>query len=212
MTPSPPTDPQRFITEIRRSGLSIYDPIVIGDPALWIPTPELQAVLDKGLRGISLAGLKNRTRSKVAKQHVCRTLGYPTPNSFKRTRPRFVGQMFDTYVQKWNNLQVWNEDLNPTRRYVLIRVNEGDIITRVKVVTGAALAPLDTTGCLTQKYQATCIPGNSAADLIVEEDTPLLRPFTVANFDLSDAAKPINHPIAGQILTVYKSRRPISLP
>ena len=69
---------------IAASGLSIYDPIEIGDPALWVPTPELQSLLDARLRGISLAGLALRTRSKVVKEHVCRALGYPRVSSASR--------------------------------------------------------------------------------------------------------------------------------
>ena len=30
--------PERYVEAINRSGLSIYDPIEIGDPELWIPT------------------------------------------------------------------------------------------------------------------------------------------------------------------------------
>src|SRR6185437_11549855 len=114
----------------------------------WIPSPELQRLLDDGLRGLSLAGLPLRTRSKVVKERVCGVLGYPIPASFRKTQPRFPGQMFDTYTQKSNNLQVWNEELEPTRRYVLIRVANDDVVTRVKVVTGDTLALLDTTGTL----------------------------------------------------------------
>lgn len=69
--------------------------------------------------------------------------------------------MFDTYAQKSNNLQVWNEELSPSRRYVILRVDELDKIARVKVVNGEELAQLDTTGTLTQKYQARLIPGES---------------------------------------------------
>ena len=112
--------------------MSIYDAIVVGDLDLWVPTRELEEILDGGLVGISLAGLALRTRSKVVKENVCRALGYPVPLSFKKTQPRFVGQLFDTYAQKSNNLQVWNEELSATRRYVILRVNEADTITRVK--------------------------------------------------------------------------------
>ncbi len=105
-TNNSPLDPQRFVAAIRQSGLTIYDLIKIGDPALWIPTPELQALLDAGMRGLSLAGLPRRTRSKAVKKKVCQALGYPVPKSFQKTQPRFLGQMFDTYVQKSNNLQV----------------------------------------------------------------------------------------------------------
>lgn len=110
--------------------------------------------------------------------------------------------MFDTYVQKSNNLQVWNEELSPTRRYVIIRVNAEDTITRVKVVTGDSLAELDTTGTLTQKYQARCIPGEAASELVVAEDTALLRPFVSDRFSPSAAVTPVLHPAKGQLLPI----------
>jgi hypothetical protein len=202
MTRAALRDPQRFIKAIRKSGLSIYDPIEIGDANLWIPTPELEFLLDEKLQGISLAGLPLRTRSKIVKEHVCKALGYPVPSSFAKTQPRFVGQLFDTYVQKSNNLQVWNEELAATRRYVLMRVSANDRITRVKVVTGDALALLDTTGKLTQKYQARCIPGNEPAELIAQTDTALLRPFTSIRADLAHTVGPTDYPEAGEILPI----------
>lgn len=193
---------RRYVAAIRQSGLSIYDPIEIGDRELWIPTPELESLLNEGLAGVSLAGLPLRTRSKVVKKHVCQALGYSVPTSFKKTQPRFPGQLFDTYVQKSNNLQVWNEELAPTRRYVLIRVNGNDVIVKVKVVTGNTLAMLDTTGMLTQKYQARMIPGETRAELVTEEDTDPLRPFVRAGVDLGAVASPVNHPAAGQLLPI----------
>ncbi len=197
-------DPERYVEAIRQSGLSIYDPIEIGDPDLWIPTPELEMLLNAAITGVSLAGLPLRTRSKVVKEHVCRALGYPVPPSFQKTQPRFPGQFFDTYAQKSNNLQVWNEELASTRRYVIIRVGEGDVITKVKVVTGDTLALLDTTGTLTQKYQARLIPGEVKAELIADEDTELLCPFVRADLDLATVASPVNHPRAGQLLPIWE--------
>lgn len=195
-------DPQRYVKAIASSGLSIYDPIDIGDPELWIPTPELEALLDKGLRRVSLAGLPLRTRSKAVKTHVCKALGYPVPRTFRKTKPRFPGQLFDTYSQKSNNLQVWNEELSPTRRYVLIRVSPEDKIIKVKVVTGDTLAMLDTTGTLTQKYQARCLVSDKHAELISPEDTSLLRQFTSVGIDLENVATPIDHPKLGQLLPI----------
>lgn len=193
---------QHYVAAIRKSGLSIYDPIEIGDPDLWIPTPELESLLNEGLVGVSLAGFPLRTRSKAVKQRVCQTLGYPVPSSFRKTQPRFPGQFFDTYTQKSNNLQVWNEELAPTRRYVIIRVNESDLIVKVKVVMGDTLAMLDTTGTLTQKYQARLVPGESKVELITEEDTDLLQPFVRAGVDLGSIASPVNHPADGQLLPI----------
>lgn len=193
---------RRYVEAIRLSGMSIYDHVDVGDPELWIPTAELEVVLNEGLVGTSLSGLPLRTRSKVLKEHVCRTLGYPIPPSFRKTQPRFPGQFFDTYVQKSNNLQIWNEDLAPTRRYVIVSVNMDDVITKVKVVTGDTLAMLDTTGVLTQKYQAQLLLGTSNTELISEEDTNRLQPFVEADVNLAHIASPVNHPTTKQLLTI----------
>lgn len=187
---------------IAASGLTIYDAVEVGDPDLWVPTPELESLLDQRLRGIILAGLALRTRSKVVKEAVCRALGYPVPQSFKKTQPRFVGQMFDTYAQKSNNLQVWNEELSPTRRYVILRVSEDDEITRVKVVNGEELAQLDTTGTLTQKYQARLIPREATHELVVPDDTDALAPHVRAGANLAQTVSPIDHPAHGLILPI----------
>ena len=198
----PADDPRRFIEAIRSKKLSIYDDIDIGDPELWIPTSDLEFLLDNGLRGLDLTGLPLRTRSKVVKEHVCLVLGYLVPRSFKKTQPRFQGQFLDTYVQKSNNLQVWNEELSPTRRYVIIRVSEDDIVTKVKVVTGDTLSRLDTTGTLTQKYQARLIPGAATIELISEEDTDLLKPFVQQGIDLRNLASPIDNPANNDLLPI----------
>jgi hypothetical protein len=71
-----------YLHNISKSGLSIYDSIEIGDNDLWIPTPELELLLNDNLQGVSLSGLPLRTRSKVVKEKVCQSLGYPTPKTF----------------------------------------------------------------------------------------------------------------------------------
>ncbi|WP_298273546.1 hypothetical protein [Geobacter sp.] len=196
---SKPKSSQQFVKAISQSGLSIYDDIEVGDPNLWIPAPDLETLLEEGLHSFSTAGLANRTRSKVVKEEVCRILGYPVPRSFKKTRPRFPGQKFDTYVQKSNNLQVWNEELEPTRRYVIIKVSDNGTIERVKVVTGDRLALLDTTGTLTQKFQARLIPGLDQAELVAPEDTDRLRPFVGKIRKGKIAASPVDNPAVGAL-------------
>ena len=94
-----------YKSAITSAGISIYDPITIGDPNLWIPSDRLQILLESALQGLSLEGFPLRTRSKVIKSAVCNALGYPVPKRFKKSKPRFPGQQFDTYVQKSNNLQ-----------------------------------------------------------------------------------------------------------
>lgn len=194
---------QRFVKAISESGLSIYDLIEIGEPDLWIPTPVLEALLDRGLKGMSVYGFPIRTRSKVVKQAVCRVLGYPAPKLFKKTRPRFPGQRFDTYIQKSNNLQIWNEEIVPTRRYVIIRVSAEDVIERVKVVTGELLASLDTTGTLTRKYQARIVPGQEPTELVATEDTANLKPIVDSSgYFVFFEHSPVDDPMAETLLPI----------
>ncbi|WP_421702391.1 hypothetical protein [Aliiroseovarius sp.] len=189
-----------YVENITNSGLSIFDPIEIGDPDLWIPTPDLERILNEKLVGIDGLDVPIRTRSKLVKQHVCRALGYPIPKSFKKIQPRFFGQMFDTYAQKANNLQVWNEELSPSRRYVILRVDDAGAITRVKVVNGEELAQLDTTGTLTQKYQARLVPSDETEELISATDTDLLNPHVRAGANLAEHVSPTDHPAHGLML------------
>ena len=188
---------------IKNSCLSIYSPIEIGDTHLWYTSSELTEILNQELVGKSFAGLKIRTRSKVAKSYTCEALGYPIPDSFIKVKPRFQGQRFDTYVQKSNNLQVWNEELDLERRYVLIRTNEADIVTKVKVVTGSDLAILDTTGTLTQKFQARLVLGNTKTELISSIDTENLSQIlrSQEGIDLS-LDTPIAEPTNDKLLSI----------
>jgi hypothetical protein len=190
--------PSDYVAAIRQSGLSIYDPIEIGSP-LYIPSADLEALLNEGLAGTSTAGLPIRTRSKVVKSRVCEVLGYPIPATFKKTQPRFFGQNLDTYTQASNNLQIWNEELSPTRRYALIREENG-VLTKVRVVTGDTLAELDTTGTLTQKYQARLNDSVGCA-LVSQQDTERVVPLTARTQQVSFDS-PTGYPAVGELLPI----------
>jgi hypothetical protein len=101
----PGDDVANAITE---SGLSIYDDLN-DRPDLFFEIDVLEARLAAGLKGLSL-DYPLRTRAKVAKAAVAEILGYPVPPSFVKTKPRFPGQNCDVFVQKNNNLQIWNEE------------------------------------------------------------------------------------------------------
>ncbi len=195
-----PKQARRYVDAIRASGLSVYDAIEVRDQRLWIPTPTLEELLNDALVGTSLRGLPLRTRSRVVKELVCKAVGYPVPGSFRRSKPRFPGQQFDTYIQKSNNLQIWNEELVPTRRYVLIRVSAGDVVTRVRVVTGETLSLLDTTGTLTQKYQARLVPGEEDRELVTATDTEVILPLVNRLARVDQTISPIDWPEPGQLL------------
>lgn len=194
------TEGERFRNDIRKSGLTIYDAIPRGEKRLWLPSQVLEALLSDGLEGLSLKGMPLRTRSKVVKGAVCRALGYPVPPSFKRTKPRFPGQDFDTYVQKANNLQIWNEELAAERRYVVIGVSQDDVINRVRVVDGHVLARLDRTGTLTQKYQARYERRSATRERRLA-DTALLSGLLGGRGNVRSAGATDN-PRAGEILPI----------
>jgi hypothetical protein len=191
-----------YVESIRASGLSIFD-LLTKDSPLFIPTKELEKILDVGLRGFSTAGMPLRTRSKVVKGEVCKVLGYPVPKSFRKCKPhaRFPGQNFDTYVQASDNLQIWNEELKPRRRYVLIAVGSDGCVSKVKVVTGAMLAKLDTTGTLTQKYQARFIRGEQALELVSKADTEHIASM-IGSSESKQDEKPTDEPKRNAVLPI----------
>ncbi len=139
-------------------------------PHLLIEHERLEVILNNSLVGLDL-NYKLRTRSKVLKAAVCEALGYPVPAVFARTKPRFPGQNFDTYIQKANNLQIWNDDVCASRRYVLIRVDANQVVTKVRVVTGEVLQRLDRTGKLTHKYQARSRLPVEGSECVSKADT-----------------------------------------
>ena len=154
---------------IAKSGKTIYD-FLHDSPEHFLPATELESVLRAGLIGLDL-NYPLRTRSKVLKSKICEILGYPIPKSFKKSQPRFLGQNFDTYIQKSNNLQIWNEEISPTRRYVMIRLDEFSKVVGLRVVTGEVIAKLDLTGTLTKKYQARSREPVTTSVLVSQSDS-----------------------------------------
>lgn len=192
-----------YVKRIRDSGIDIYKTIDPADKDLWIPTKELVEILNTGLRGLGLKNLPLRTRSKIVKSKVCSILGYPIPTCFKKVRPRFTGQNLDIYIQKANNLQIWNDEIDKERRYAILKVSSSDIIEAVKVVTGVELAALDTTGTLTQKYQARLITGSAKAELISTFDTkPILTSLRLSALPREMTVSPIAPPAPDSLLPI----------
>lgn len=191
-----------YRSAIASSGKSICEPIDIGDAEYWIPTHRLEKLLNDGLCGKSLAGLSPRTRSKIAKSAVCEALGYPVPKSFKKTQPRFLGQQLDVYVQKSLNLQIWNEQISPARRYAIIQVSPDDVITRVKVVGGPQLAVLDTTGTITTKYQARLELGSQTHELVSLQDTQPMMQHLGKGLAFGPSTSPVQRAESGTLFPI----------
>ncbi len=189
---------------IRESGLSIYGEMDASESDLFYPDSELEAYLETVLGGVELGG-PPRSRAKLAKQLVAEALGYQPPSSFKKTRPRFPSQDLDVYVQKADNLQIWNEDTSPERRYVLIRPDEHDVVRRVRVIRGQQLAEWDRTGTLTSKYQAKRIAGRGGSCLVSDSDTDLfasvLSPAQLGANALGQASS-ADSPVPGLVMPI----------
>lgn len=162
---------EKIRANIKASSLTIYDRLTPKDTDYWLEDQELQCLLNKYLIGKSYEGQANRTRSKSINQDICEAMGYPKPKSFKKTHPRFVCQNFDKYAQQSTNLQIWNEEITPTRRYCLVLLDENNVVTRVLVMSGSTLQEFDTTGTLTTKYQANIIDETMESSLLSKKDT-----------------------------------------
>lgn len=202
--------PRDYQVAIESSGKDIYAPIPVGDE-LWIPTPQLESLLNEELSGIILQGLPLRTRSKAVKTLVCRAMGYPVPQSFQKKRPRFPGQELDIFTQKSLNLQVWNEQLSPTRRYAIIQIDNKGRIAKVKVINGQELALLDITGKITTKYQARLELGMSNRELVSAIDTTLILPHVKADLRFEPEISPTNEPVSGKLLSIAEIHERLSL-
>ncbi len=193
--------PPDYVSNLRSSGLTIYDPIVPGDAQLWVPDVDLQRTLTEGLRGRSFAGLPLRTRSKAVKTAVCEALGYPAPSTFKKSIPRFPGQDLEVYSQQSGNLQVWNQPLSPDRRYAVIKLSDDGVVETVKIVLGKVLQELDTTGTLTTKFQARFTDVTAKCELVSKSDTAALLPHVSSTPQLRDTT-PIDSPRSGGVYTI----------
>lgn len=185
-------------------GFDIYEPLTTYPEALYTRA-ELEALLQHELAGQVFAG-PIRTRSKRAKEAVCRALGYPIPSAFRRVKPRFPGQDLDVYVQQHDNLQVWNEELIPTRRYAVIRVDDAGNVVAVRVAEGTELAAFDKTGTLTSKYQASRRVADGQDKLVSTADTAgfiaELGPVDHLPEAILRSLLPANPPVHGRVLTV----------
>lgn len=187
---------------IVQSGLTIHAPLSIDSP-LFFSLLVLEDYLREALAGKDL-NYPIRTRAKVAKSLVAEALGYPVPRSFPKNQPRFTGQNLDVYVQKADNLQIWNEEIDPIRRFVIIRVDANSSITDVRVVTGESLALMDRTKKLTKKFQASRRVGREGSLLVSQRDTPKLTQTLMPNtgVQISPMTSPITRPKIGEILTI----------
>ena len=201
---SPLEDALEIRTAVVELGFDIYEPLTAYPEAVYT-TAELEALLRHTLKG-QVFNAPIRTRAKLVKEATARALGYPAPRTFKKVKPRFPGQDLDVYAQQSDNLQIWNDEVSPTRRYAIIGLDSNCRVQAVRVIEGVKLAPFDRTGTLTSKYQAKRIPGRAGSTLVVPTDTGAftreLAPVDVVEPDVLKVMSPANQPAHGQVLTI----------
>ena len=206
-------DSAKLVREgIRRDSPSIYNSPATEFTGLFYTPHELALLLKAELVGRrDLADLPVRTRSKVAKTLVCEALGYVAPTTFQKVAPRLRHANVDVYSQQSNNLQIWNQEVDAARRYVILVLIDG-AIGDVRVIAGADLAQYDTTGTLTSKFQANRIHEGSGSFLVSRSDTPdLVRLFNPSS-SFTGAVSPVAPPTNGKVLnisTVYERLLPL---
>lgn len=188
---------------IAQLGVDLYSEAATADTRYFYTPEHLEALLREELVGRDdLAGLPVRTRAKVAKTLVCETLGYYAPLSFRKVAggPRLPHPAVDVYAQQASNLQIWNEEVDAERRYVILILNEYQI-SDVRVVAGADLAQFDKTGKLTTKFQASRIDEWAGSKLVSMVDTDHFVDRLVPGVHASRNS-PVAQPEPGGVLTV----------
>jgi hypothetical protein len=202
-------DALKIRAAVAELGFDIYEPLLAYPEAVYT-TAELEALLSHVLEGQVFDG-PIRTRAKLAKQATAKALGYPAPKTLKRTKPRFPGQDLDVYVQQSHNLQIWNEEVSPTRRYAILGLDAKNRVYAVRVIEGIELAPFDRTSTLTSKYQAKRIAGRTGSTLVVPADTDAfiheLAPVSAVDPVALAVMSPASPPANGQVLTVEALHR-----
>ena len=147
------------------------DSLFTEDEILELTTPILNQVIPHDLSNVQ--------KSQWAKLQTIELLGYQRPSGLrtkqaKQSKPKFIHQLFDIFVQSSRNLQVWNyvpysdtiipgewnvESESPYRykdcRYLLVFHNPEGVILKTAIVSGNKLAKWDTTGTQTIKWQAS---------------------------------------------------------
>ncbi len=194
-------------SQIQQLQPSIYDPPATELAGLFYTPRELEMLLRDELIGrADLDNLPVRTRSKVAKTLVCDALGYEAPTTFTKVNPRLRHANLDVYAQQASNLQIWNQEVDAARRYVILVLRAG-VIADAHVIAGADLAHFDTTGTLTSKFQANRIHEDSGSRLVSKRDTATF----IEQFDpkptIARSTSPVDAPVRGRILdisTVYR--------
>jgi hypothetical protein len=186
---------------ISRLGVDLYNAPATADSQFFYSPDLLEELLKSELVGrTDLAGLAVKTRAAVAKKIVCEALGYDVPSSFKRASPRLPHPAIDVYAQQSNNLQIWNEEVDAERRYVILILNEHEILD-VRVVAGADLAQYDRTGKLTKKFQASRRDESAGSTLVSGFDTDNFI-GRLAPGDFASPNSPTTQPEPGGVLTV----------
>ena len=141
------------------------------DEIVELTTPILNQVIP--------CDLSNVQKSQWVKLEIIELLGYQRPSGLRtkqarQSKPKFIHQLLDIFVQSSRNLQVWNyvpyADIiipgewnvaseSPYRykdcRYLLVFHNPEGVILKTTLVDGNKLAEWDTTGTQTIKWQAS---------------------------------------------------------
>lgn len=194
----------KYRSAIESAGISIYVPLDPITSDLYIPDDVLIEMLKPVLLGINFTGIPIRTRSRLIKEKVCLALGYPIPKSFTKVQPRFTGQNLDIYNQQGLNLQIWNEPIDPSRRYVLVRIGDDCVVKDVIVLDGIKVAAMDKTGKRTTKYQATFPQDLATAKLYSPFDTSALAKCLREGASINPNDLPTDSPQESSLLSIYK--------
>ena len=175
------------------------------NPENLFTADEIRELITPILNQAIPSGLQTVQKSQWVKFQIIELLGYQKPTGLrttqaKRSKPKFIHQLLDIFVQSSGNLQVWNyvpyadiaipgewneESKYSYRyqdcRYLLVFHNSDGVILKTTLATGSELSEWDTTGTQTIKWQANArrsYRNEISSQIITSPIEPLQSKFT----------------------------------
>ncbi len=165
---------------------------------------ELKMIFNKLIGKNIPSGLTIVQRKHWLTYEALKLLGYKKPEGLRtkearESKPKFRNQMMDIFVQKHNNLQVWNYipyiEKRHNCRYIIFKVDDEKVLGLI-IKTGKELKDWDVTGTKTIKWQAIVTDKTrkkASNKILLSDSDPIFSKFNFNKKNLDPIEKRIEN-------------------